>query len=70
MSQLPTSCAESADFLQKQRAVFEEYGVFTPRLIDGTIEMLRKYNDRTLRRDIGEHSEKIMELVNRYFYCG
>ena len=70
LSQLPTSCVESADFLQKQRAVFEEYGVFAPRLIDGTIEMLRKYNDRTLRRDIGEHSEKIMELVNRYFYCG
>ena len=70
LSQLPASCAESADFLQQQRAIFEKYGVFAPRLIDGTIEMLRKYNDRTLRRDIGEHSEKIMELVNRYFYCG
>ena len=70
LSQLPASCAESADCLERQRAIFERHGVFSPRLIDGTIAMLRGYDDRTLRQDIGNDEEKIMALVKKYFYCG
>lgn len=70
LSQLPTSCSESALYLEKQRADFEKYGVFSPRLIDGIIKMLKKYEDQTLRQDLNNNDEKIVELVNRYFYCG
>lgn len=70
LSQLPTSCDESADCLEKQRAIFEKYGVFSPRLIDGTISLLKKYNDKFLRKELGDNTEKIMEMVDRYFYCG
>lgn len=70
LSQLPASCAESADCLERQRAIFERHGVFSPRLIDGTIAMLRGYEDRTLRQDLSDDKEQIMALVKKYFYCG
>ena len=70
LSQLPASCYESALCLEKQRADFEKYGVFAPGLIDGLINGLKKFDDKTLRQDLGNDDQKIMELVNRYFYCG
>ena len=36
----------------------------------GTIAMLRGYEDRTLRQDLGDDKEQIMALVKKYFYCG
>ena len=70
LAQLPDSCAASADCLEKQRAIFESRGVFSPAMIDGVINMLRSYNDRTLRADIGNDQEKMLELVHKYFHCG
>lgn len=70
LEQLPDSCAASADCLARQRALFEEYGVFSPAMIDGQIAHLRSYNDATLRRDIEGNSEALKELVERYFHCG
>ncbi len=49
LAQLPDSCAASADCLERQRAVFEQYHVFSPAMIDGIISKLRSYEDRTLR---------------------
>ena len=70
LAQLPDSCAASADCLEKQRAIFESRGVFSPAMIDGVIKMLRSYDDRTLRADIGDDQEKMLELVHKYFHCG
>ena len=42
LAQLPDSCAASADCLQKQRTVFEQYNVFSPAMIDGIISRLQK----------------------------
>jgi len=67
---LPDSCAASADCLLQQRGIFEEEGVFSSSMIDGIVKNLRSFNDRTLRNDIGDNSEKIMALVKEYFYCG
>ncbi|MBE6356729.1 MAG: glutamine synthetase [Lentisphaerae bacterium] len=66
---LPDSCAASADCLEKQRAYYEADGVFAPSMIDGLIATLRKFNDRTLRADIGNDQAKILELVEKYFHC-
>ena len=66
---LPDSCAASADCLEKQRAYYEAEGVFAPSMIDGLIATLRKFNDRTLRADIGNDQAKILELVEKYFHC-
>ncbi len=70
LSQLPASCAESAACLAGQRSVYEMYGVFSPRLIDGVIERLEAFGDASLRQELGDDNDKIMEMVRRYFYCG
>lgn len=70
LAQLPDSCAASADCLERQRAVFESRGVFSPAMIDCIIKSLRSFNDRTLREDICSDRDKMLELVHRYFHCG
>jgi glutamine synthetase len=70
LAQLPDSCVASADCLERQRAVFEEHGVFSPAMIDGIIAQLRSFDDATLRRDIQDKPEEILALVQRYFHCG
>ncbi|MCS2324316.1 glutamine synthetase family protein [Bacteroides fragilis] len=70
LAQLPDSCAASADCLQKQRIIFEQYNVFSPAMIDGIISRLRSYNDATLRKDIQDKPEEMLALVSKFFHCG
>ena len=70
LSQLPASCEESAKRLLDQRSIYEQYGVFSPRLIDGLADRLATFKDANLRQELNNDEEKIMALVNKYFYCG
>ena len=70
LAQLPDSCAASADCLERQRNIFESRGVFSPAMIDGILKALRAFDDRTLREDIGNDRERMLELVHRFFHCG
>jgi len=70
LTQLPDSCAASADSLEHQRKIYEHNGVFSPAMLDGTISRLRAYNDRTLRRDVENDAEEMMKLVRKFFHCG
>ncbi|MCI6618474.1 MAG: glutamine synthetase, partial [Prevotella sp.] len=70
LAQLPDSCSASAACLQKQRSIYEQYGVFSPAMIDGIIAQLRSFDDETLRADIQGNEEKIEKLVKQYFHCG
>lgn len=70
LSQLPASCEESARCLSEQRAVYERYGVFPPRLIDGLVDRLASFRDAHLREELGGDESKIKALVDTYFYCG
>ena len=67
---LPDSCAASADLLERDRAIYEEKGIFAPALIDGILKDLRSFNDRPLRAEIGNDSQKILELVETFIHCG
>ena len=67
---LPDSCVASADLLERDRAVYEEDGIFVPQLIDGIIKQLRAFNDRTLRAEIGNDPKKTLELVESFIHCG
>ena len=67
---LPDSCAASADMLERDRAVYEQDGIFTPALIDGILKELRSFNDRTLRAEIGHDPKKTLQLVERFIHCG
>ena len=67
---LPDSCAASADLLERDRALYEQDGIFSPKLIDGILKQLRAFNDRTLRADIGKDAQKTLELVETFIHCG
>lgn len=70
LTQLPDSCAASADCLEQRREVFEQHGVFSPAAIDGTLVELRSYGDRTLRADTADRPQEVAALVERFFHCG
>jgi len=69
LPQLPSSCSESADRLLKDRLIYEKDGVFSPVLIDGTVEILRAYNDATMSEDLFGKQKEIAELVTEYLHC-
>jgi len=70
LKSLPFSCWESAQRLEEQKDHYMKYGVFPISLIEGTVKMLRSYNDEHLRNDIQHDQGQILKLVNKYFHCG
>ncbi len=54
LAQLPASCSESADILQKKRALFERNGIFTESVINYVIHSLQSENDRELQKNLSE----------------
>ncbi len=70
LKQLPTNCAESADCLERDRAIYEKHGVFSPRMIDGIEKKLRDYEDVGLTERATRQPELMQVLVNRHFHCG
>lgn len=70
LNHLPASCTESANCLQRQRAIYEEHSVFSPSLIDGTIRQLSSYNDQLLRVNASRNPKMLQALVQRFFHAG
>lgn len=70
LEQLPASCWESADCLEKNRGLYEKDGIFSPALIDGTIARLRSYGDADIRERVVSQPDLMAELVARYYHCG
>lgn len=70
LKKLPTSCWKSAEQLEKQKSIYIKYGVFTADMLDWIIQYLKSFNDKNIREELGDDEEKIMEMVNRFFYCG
>lgn len=70
LKQLPDSCVASAECLGNQRAVYEQYGVFSPQMIDGIMAELRGFDDSALRQSISGDEVAMQRLVDKYFHCG
>ena len=70
LGMLPDSCCASADCLERQRAIYEEMGVFSPDMIDSIIRDLRAFDDRTLRAEASTDPELMESLVKRFLHCG
>lgn len=70
LRQLPTNCGESADCLEKQRGIYEEFGIFSNRMIDGIENKLQSYDDRETTARANNSPEMMQKLVNEYFHCG
>lgn len=69
LDQLPISCWDSAEKLIEQEANYREYDVFPKIFLDGTVEMLKSYDDKDLsERLYGKHDE-IRQLVEMYLHC-
>lgn len=68
LDSLPTSCAESADCLERVRGVFEDRGVFDAAMIDGIIARLRSYDPAEVEAARTDPA-KMLRLVGRYFHC-
>ncbi len=70
LEQLPDSCVASAEQLVRQRAAYEDKGIFSPAMIDSIIARLRAYNDTNIREEVKKRPELMSEMVRKYFYCG
>ncbi len=70
LSQLPTSCYESGECLEKQKAIYAQHGVFPERMLEWIASYLKSFNDKDLRAEISNNEEEIMKLVQKYFHCG
>jgi glutamine synthetase len=69
LPQLPASCCESADMLLRDRAVYEQNGVFSPVVVDGIAARLKGYEDEEMSEKLYGKQEKIKNLVADYFHC-
>jgi glutamine synthetase len=70
LSKLPASCVESAEQLLKQMRIYSQHNVFPEKVMISLADMLTLYNDKGLIAKIQHDDEKVMELVERFFYCG
>ena len=68
LDKLPDSCWESAQQLEKRRAVFEGEGIFPPATIDSFIRRLKSYNDKGLSEKLVGKTEEIRTLVYKYLH--
>ncbi|MGL5683696.1 MAG: glutamine synthetase family protein [Marinifilaceae bacterium] len=70
LSQLPTSCYESAQELNRMRDVYEAKGVFSKGMIDGVIKQLLAHNDQNLRQELDDDPTLMAHLVKNFINCG
>jgi len=67
---LPGSCVESASSLLRQLSIYTQHDVFPEKVLIALADTLTKFDDKGLIARIHDDDEKVMELVNKYFYCG
>ncbi len=70
LEQLPVSCWDSAQQLERQKEIYLKYGVFNEMTVNGIINKLKGFKDENMREEIGNDEEKILALVDRFFHCG
>lgn len=70
LEQLPLSCWESAEALERKRSVFEEGHLFPPGLISNQVARLKSYNDKGLSEKLEGNTGEIKILVEKYIHAG
>ncbi|MBK6879001.1 MAG: glutamine synthetase [Ignavibacteria bacterium] len=68
LEQLPVSCGESADALEKDRAFFEKNNIFPKGTIDRIINQLKSFDDRNLSERLFGKDDEIRKLVIEYLH--
>lgn len=70
LKQLPASCFESADCLLRDRARYEDGGVFPGGLIDSLARSLKVFDDLNMSEKIFGNADALKTIVNRHLHCG
>ncbi len=70
LNQLPVSCWDSAEALEKQKEIYTKYNVFPEDIINGIIGKLKKYEDKDLMNKLKNNDAELIKIVNQYFHCG
>jgi glutamine synthetase len=70
LKQLPASCSQSADCLARDRARYQDGGVFPSGLIDSIIGNLKAFDDFNLSEKLVGDADALKTLVNRHLHCG
>jgi len=70
LNELPASCWDSADELEKQRAVYEKNGVFPKGMISRIIKDLKSYEDKDLNKKIQGNYKLLKKMIGDYIHCG
>lgn len=70
LKQLPASCSEAADMLEKDRAIYEKDKIFPPGIIDGIIKELKSYKDKDLSEKLFGNADALKDLVQEFIHCG
>ena len=63
LEQLPASCAEAADELEKDRAIYTSEGVFSDSIIDYTVRYLKAVDEDCLRQCMAGDGEALKQMV-------
>eukprot|EP01056_Protomagalhaensia_sp_Gyna25_P003765 Protomagalhaensia_sp_Gyna_25__3764@NODE_3381_length_597_cov_1327_933692_g2837_i0_p1_GENE_NODE_3381_length_597_cov_1327_933692_g2837_i0NODE_3381_length_597_cov_1327_933692_g2837_i0_p1_ORF_typecomplete_len160_score32_25Glnsynt_C/PF00120_24/4_6e09_NODE_3381_length_597_cov_1327_933692_g2837_i0118561 len=67
---LPASCAESAEALERQAAIYEGRGVFSKALIHTTVIKLKSFDDLKIREKVQNNPDLMLQMVREFYYCG
>lgn len=70
LQQLPASCSESADELEKVRNLYEKDGIFPEGMISRIMSDLKAYKDLGLSEKMEGNAEMLQELIDKYLHCG
>jgi glutamine synthetase len=70
LNDLPASCWDSADELEKVRAVYEKDGIFPKGMISRIIKDLKSYEDKDLNKKIHGNYKILKKLISEYIHCG
>jgi glutamine synthetase len=70
LKQLPTSCWESAEQLERQAEFYMAQNVFPESLIKSIVAKLKSFNDKNIRKELANDKDGVMNLVQQHFHCG
>ena len=65
LEQLPASCVEAADELEKDRQIYTSKGVFSDSIIDYLAKYLRAFDDTHLREELTANPKRLQEFVEK-----
>ncbi len=70
LNDLPASCYDSADELEKAREIYQKDGIFPKGMISRIIKDLKSFEDKDLNRKIQGNYKILKKLINDYIHCG